>query len=52
MLPDERLIEVGGLITEAAYSGREPSPERRRWAEAVLQDAMAAPEVAQDQTST
>lgn len=43
VLPDERLIDVGRLVTEAAYSGREPSPERRRWAEQVLQDAMAAP---------
>lgn len=41
-LPDRRLVEVGELVTAAAYSGREPSLERQQWAEAVLAEAAAA----------
>ncbi|HUQ64203.1 MAG TPA: transglutaminaseTgpA domain-containing protein [Acidimicrobiales bacterium] len=41
-LPDPRLVEVGALITSAAYSGREPSLEESEWAEAVLAEATAA----------
>jgi transglutaminase-like putative cysteine protease len=41
-LPDPRLVELGELVTAAAYSGREPSPEQRQWAETVLDEATAA----------
>lgn len=41
VLPDQRLEDVGELVSAAAYSGREPPPEARRWAEQVLSDAKA-----------
>lgn len=39
VLPDDRLGEVGELVSAAAYSGREPPPEARTWAERVLAEA-------------
>jgi hypothetical protein len=41
-LPDPRLVDVGALITAAAYSRYEPSPEQQDWAESVLAEATAA----------
>jgi hypothetical protein len=40
-LADERLHLVGRLVTEAAWSGREPSDEARQWAEQVLEQSSA-----------
>lgn len=42
VLADERLVEVGRVVTEAAWSGREPEPGTRRWAEQVLAEAAEA----------
>ncbi|MDQ6928395.1 MAG: DUF3488 and transglutaminase-like domain-containing protein [Actinomycetota bacterium] len=42
VLPDARLIEVGELVTAAAYSGRAPSADQQVWAETVLKEATAA----------
>ena len=42
VVPDERLRTVGELVTEAAWSGREPPEDARRWAEAVLEEATAS----------
>lgn len=42
VLPDERLVKVGELVTAAAFSGREPSDEAKAWAEAVLREARAS----------
>jgi transglutaminase-like putative cysteine protease len=41
-LPDPRLVEVGELVTAAAYSGEEPGSEQRQWAEAVLDEVTTA----------
>lgn len=38
VMPDERLRELGELVTTAAFSGREPPEEARAWAEEVLRD--------------
>ncbi len=38
-LPDPRLAAVGDLVTEAAWSGRVPTPTSRAWAESVLAEA-------------
>lgn len=35
---DDRLARVGALVTEAAWSRHEPSPEDRAWADAVVRD--------------
>ena len=37
--PDIRLVEVGEVITAAAYSGREPPPDIRAWADQVVREA-------------
>lgn len=42
VLADERLVEVGRVVTAAAWSGREPAPDTRRWAEQVLDEAARA----------
>lgn len=42
VLADERLVEVGRVVTAAAWSGREPAPDTRRWAEQVLDEAAQA----------
>lgn len=36
---DGRLVEVGEVITAAAYSGREPPPETRAWVDRVVREA-------------
>jgi transglutaminase-like putative cysteine protease len=41
-LADERLEEVGNIVTRAAYSGHDPAPADQRWAEEVLDEALAA----------
>ncbi|MGI8685789.1 MAG: DUF4129 domain-containing transglutaminase family protein [Acidimicrobiales bacterium] len=41
-LADERLVEVGRLVTAAAWSGREPAGASRAWAEQVLDEAARA----------
>ncbi len=38
-LPDPRLLAVGDIVTEAAWSGRVPAPTSRAWAESVLAEA-------------
>lgn len=38
VMPDERLREVGELVTTAAFSGREPPEDAKTWAEGVLRD--------------
>lgn len=43
VLADERLHRVGELVTAAAWSGREPPEDARRWAEDVLESAAARP---------
>jgi len=42
VLADDRLVEVGRVVTAAAWSGREPGPDARRWAEQVLDEAADA----------
>lgn len=42
VLADERLVEVARVVTSAAWSGREPDPDARRWAEQVLDEAARA----------
>lgn len=42
VLADERLVEVGRVVTAAAWSGRDPAPDTRRWAEQVLEEAARA----------
>jgi transglutaminase-like putative cysteine protease len=39
VMPDPRLLSVGDILTEAAWSGRAPAPESRVWAESVLVEA-------------
>jgi transglutaminase-like putative cysteine protease len=41
-LPDPRLVDVGELVTAAAYSGRQPTADEQKWAEAVLEEVTAA----------
>jgi hypothetical protein len=36
---DERLIEVGQLLTAAAFSNREPPPDTRAWVDQVVREA-------------
>ena len=36
VLPDPRLVQVGTVVTRAAYSATEPEEAERRWAEEVL----------------
>ena len=38
VLADERVRTVGEMVTAAAWSGREPSEESRRWADDVLEE--------------
>jgi transglutaminase-like putative cysteine protease len=35
---DSRLAEVGEVLTAAAYSGRDPGPERRAWVDQVVRE--------------
>jgi transglutaminase-like putative cysteine protease len=42
VLPDPRLVEVGALVTAAAWSRHEPPAQDRARAEAVLRDATRA----------
>lgn len=42
VLADERLVEVGRVVTAAAWSGRQPPDTTRAWAEQVLQEAARA----------
>ncbi len=42
VLADERLVEVGRVLTEAAWSGRQPAATTRVWAEQVLDEAARA----------
>lgn len=42
VLADERLVDVGHVVTAAAWSGREPPEPTRRWAEQVLTEASEA----------
>jgi hypothetical protein len=37
-VPDDRLVRVGALLTEAAYSTREPPPDARSWADEVVRE--------------
>ncbi|HEX2699180.1 MAG TPA: transglutaminase domain-containing protein [Acidimicrobiales bacterium] len=39
VLADERLVEVGRVVTAAAWSGRQPSRAAQEWAEQVLEEA-------------
>jgi transglutaminase-like putative cysteine protease len=41
-VPDDRLLRVGELLTVAAYSDREPPPDDRAWADAVVRDVERA----------
>ena len=38
VLADERLRTIGEMVTAAAWSGREPPEESRRWADDVLEE--------------
>lgn len=42
VLADERLVEVGSVVTAAAWSGRAPPAGTCRWAEQVLEEAARA----------
>lgn len=42
VLADKRLVEVGSVVTAAAWSGREPPDGTRRWAQQVLDEAAEA----------
>lgn len=42
VLADERLVEVGRVVTAAAWSGRQPPEATRRWADQVLGEAARA----------
>ena len=42
VLADERLRVVGEMVTAAAWSGREPPEESRRWADQVLDELTAS----------
>ncbi|MFN8041018.1 MAG: hypothetical protein U0Q07_17515 [Acidimicrobiales bacterium] len=41
-LADPRIAELGWLLSAALFSGREPPPDRQRWAEALLDEVTAA----------
>lgn len=42
VLAEDRLVEVGRVVTEAAWSGRQPAEATRDWAETVLEEAAEA----------
>jgi transglutaminase-like putative cysteine protease len=42
VLPDPRLVSVGGLVSAATYGSELPPAEARQWAEQVLDEAEAA----------
>ena len=42
VLPDDRLKDVGAIVTDAAFSGRELPPETTSWAEEGLGEAVRA----------